>query len=106
MLDRIDADHFRPLEGARLEVETPGGDTLALTVDGVTLKPQARMPDAPADRRIPFCVTLTAVEPTAFVDGACALTLPALGRVENVWVSRVAPLGRDPAGAYFQIIFN
>lgn len=51
-------------------------------------------------------MTLTALEPTTFTDGPCALDLPELGRVEGICVGRMAALGRDHAGAYFQINFN
>lgn len=103
MLDRLEAAHFAPLVGRSHTLELADGTRLPVRVDAVTSRPQARMPQAP---REPFVVTLTALAPTAFTDGLCALELPALGRVEGVWINRVAALGRDPAGAYFQIVFN
>jgi hypothetical protein len=106
MLERVHAEHFRPLAGQCLEVRTPNGETLVLAVDGVTLQPLARMPDTPADRRIPFSVALTATQPTAFTDGLCTVALPVLGCVRDVWVTRAAPLGRDATRAYFQIVFT
>jgi hypothetical protein len=56
--------------------------------------------------REPFSVILTAPANAPLVDSLCALELPALGKLEKLQVSRIAPLSRDPAKAYFQIIFN
>ena len=106
MLDRIESNHFSPLIGQTCQLRTPDGDKLTLRVDTVTTKPLSRMPDAPDEQRMPFSVTLTAMQPTTFVDGLCTLELANLGQLQNVWISRVAPLGRDASQAYFQIIFN
>lgn len=106
MLDRLEASQFAPLLAQSQQLILPDGKALPVSVDSVREHPRSRMPDAPPDRRLPFTVTLTALEPTAFIDGLCAIDLPNLGRVKDIWVGRMAPLGRDPAGAYFQIIFN
>jgi hypothetical protein len=106
MLDRLEASHFAPLLEREQPLTLPDGSVLTVRVDGVRENSSARVPHAPADRRMPFTVTLTALEPTAFIDGLCAIDLPALGRVEGIWVNRMAALGRDHAGAYFQIVFN
>jgi hypothetical protein len=106
MLDRLEAAHFTPLLAQPQRLVLPDGSALPVRVDGVHENPRARMPHAAAERRTPFTVTLTALEPTAFVDGLCAIDLPGLGRVEGIWVNRMAALGRDHAGAYFQIVFN
>lgn len=106
MLDRLDAKHFIPLVGQPHQLTLPDGHTLAVRIDSVREQPLARMPDAPADRRQPFSMTLTALEPTDFVDGPCAMDLPELGCVRDIWIGRMAALGRDHAGAYFQIVFN
>lgn len=106
MLDRLEATHFAPLQAQPQRLTLPDGSALSVRVDGVSENPRSRMPDAPAGRRTPFTVTLTALEPTAFIDGLCAIDLPELGRVEGIWVGRMAALGRDHAGAYFQIVFN
>ncbi|KAA0069864.1 hypothetical protein [Rhodanobacter sp. T12-5] len=106
MLDRLEAKHFTPLVDQPYQLTLPDGHVLAVRIDSVREQPLARMPDAPAERRLPFLVTLTALEPTDFVDGLCALELPELGCVRDIWIGRMAALGRDHAGAYFQIAFN
>lgn len=106
MLDRLEAAHFAPLLEQPQQLTLPDGSVLPVRVDGVREKPSACAPHAAADRRMPFTVTLTALEPTTFIDGLCAIDLPDLGRVEGIWVGRMAALGRDHAGAYFQIVFN
>jgi hypothetical protein len=106
MLDRLEASHFTPLLAQPQQLFLPDGSVLPVRVDGVRENPRSRMPHAAADRRMPFTVTLTALQPTAFLDGLCAIELPELGRVEGIWIGRLAALGRDHAGAYFQIVFN
>lgn len=106
MLDRVDVSHFGPLAGQIFQLKTPDGKELAMMVDGVKLKPYSCMPNAPATQRIPFSVSLTAQQSTAFVDGLCSMELGTLGLLENVFVSRVAPMDCDPSRAYYQIIFN
>lgn len=106
MLDRLDASHFVPLLEQPQQLILPDGGTLAVRVDSVRENAAARVPHAAIDRRVPFTVTLTALEPTAFIDGMCAIDLPGLGQVQGIWVGRMAALGRDHAGAYFQIVFN
>ena len=106
MLDRLAAAHFTPLLAQPQQLMLPDGSTLPVRIDGVSESPQSRLPGAAAERRTPFTVTLTALEPTAFTDGLCAIDLPELGRVEGIYVGRLAALGRDQAGAYFQINFN
>lgn len=106
MLDKLEASHFTPLLAQPRPLILPDGSALPVRVDGIREHPRSRMPYAAAASRVPFIVTLTALEPTTFVDGLCAIDLPALGRVERIWVGRMAALGRDQAGAYFQIVFN
>ncbi|MDO1530351.1 hypothetical protein QMK61_16050 [Fulvimonas sp. R45] len=106
MLDRLEASHFAPLLAQPQRLILPDGHPLPVRVDAIHEHPRSRMPGAPAERRTPFTVTLTALEPTAFIDGLCAIDLPALGRVDGIWVGRLAALGRDQASAYFQIVFN
>jgi hypothetical protein len=106
MLDRLEASHFVPLLAQTQQLILSDGSTLAVRVDSVSEHPRSRMPGAPAERRTPFSVTLTALEPTTFIDGLCTIELPDAGRVEDVWIGRMAALGRDHAGAYFQIVFN
>jgi hypothetical protein len=44
-------------------------------------------------------VELNSLKPTDFVDG-CALELPEPGQVQDILVSRVPAMGRDPAVGY------
>ena len=106
MLDRLASRHFAPLIGQTHPLILADGHALPIRVDSVSDQPKAQPPDAPADSRMPFTVTLTALEPTAFICGPCTLDLPEVGRVEGIWVDRMASLGRDPTGHYFQILFN
>jgi hypothetical protein len=55
---------------------------------------------------MPFSVEFNSLKPTEFVDGLCSLELPELGQVENIFVSRVPAMGRDPDVGYFYIAFN
>jgi len=106
MLELLDASHFSALAGKACDLRLQDGSVLPVRVDSVSTKPQARNPYAPETQRMPFAVTLTAIGPTEFAEGPCAIDLEHFGRVEGVYVSRVAALGRDPNGAYYQIIFN
>ncbi len=105
MLERIESRHFRLMGDQPQRLTLPDGGQLTVRLDDVSEDPRACVPDA-APRRMPFVVTLTALESTGFVDGPCTLDLPELGSVSNIWVGRMASLGRDPNGAYFQIVFN
>jgi hypothetical protein len=106
MLEQLDASHFSALTGKVCDLHLQDGSILQVMVDSVSTKPQARNPYAPTTQRMPFSVTLTAVGPTAFAEGPCAIDLETFGRADGIYVSRVAALGRDPNGAYYQIIFN
>lgn len=105
MFEKLEAAHFEQLQGSLHTFHIPDGSVLRLRVDAVTLKPKARNPFKD-DARVPFTVCLTALAPTPFIEGLCAVEFPGLGRVENIMVSRQATLGRDAQLAYFQIIFN
>lgn len=87
-------------------MQLPDGSKLQVLVDNVSIKPQCRNPYAAETQRLPFSVGLTSIEATDFVEGYCSLELENFGLLEGVSVSRVAPLGRDPNLAYYQIIFN
>lgn len=106
MLNLIGADHFRQLQGQVCEFATDTGEKLLLRVDSVNLKPNARMPSAAAETRVPFSVGLTAMQPTDFMDGGCTVELPQLGQVSHLMVLREAALDRDPRQHYFQILFS
>lgn len=106
MLNLISADHFRQLQGQVCEFASDRGEKLLLRMDSVNLKPNARMPSAAAETRVPFVVGLTAVQPTGFMDGGCTVELPQLGQVSHLMVLREAALDRDPQQHYFQILFN
>jgi hypothetical protein len=106
MLNAVKADHFQALIGQPFEVMPEGCGSVCLTVESVRHHPATRFPDDPPDMREPFSVILTATKEVGLVDSLCTLTLPDLGKLDQVQVSRIAPLSRDPSKAYFQIIFN
>ncbi len=106
MLDRLNAARFLPSEGRVCALHLPDGSSLPIMIDSVSEKPQYRNPYAPEGQRLPFSIAFTAQKPTHFEDGICALELVDGEKIEGIFVSRVAPLGRDPALAYFQLIFN
>jgi len=106
MLELVDAAYFSPSTGKVCAMQLPDGGTLPVLVDSVSVKAHHRNPYAPEQQRLPFIVTLTAQQATGFIEGLCTIELEERGRLEGVYVIRVAPLGRDPAGAYFQIVFS
>ncbi|WP_025113432.1 hypothetical protein [Pseudomonas sp. H1h] len=103
MLQAVKSQHFQALEGRIGTLHLPDGSALQIHIGAFEEKPLAKMRYS---ERIPFSVELSSLEPTEFIDGLCALELPELGRVDGIFVSRVPPLGRDPALAYFHITFN
>ncbi len=103
MLQQVCNEHFQPLVERPCPLYLPDGSQLPVQVEAVELRPQSRLPE---NSRTPFSVTLRSLEPTHFIDGLCALELPQLGRVDEIFVSREPPLGRDPALGYFNIVFN
>ncbi|NWA29538.1 hypothetical protein HX870_02995 [Pseudomonas gingeri] len=103
MLQQVSSEHFQALMKQHCPLHLPDGSLLPIEIEAIALRPQSRLPES---SREPFTVVLRSLEPTAFVDGLCALELPQLGRVDAVFVSREPPLGRDPALGYFNIVFN
>lgn len=103
MLQQLSNEHFQALVDQPCPLYLPDGSLLPVQIQAIQLRPHARLPNCP---REPFNVMLRSLEPTAFVDGLCALELPQVGRVEAIFVSREPPLGRDPALGYFNIVFN
>ncbi|MFJ2479368.1 DUF6916 family protein [Pseudomonas sp. NPDC087598] len=103
MLQSVKSQHFQALLGRIGTLYLPDGGTLQIHIGELEEKPLAKMRYS---ERMPFCVELNTLAPTEFVDGLCALELPELGRVEGIFVSRVPPMGRDPAMAYFHVTFN
>jgi hypothetical protein len=106
MLEHIDISDFAAVSGKISTLHLPDGSTLSVKIDNLTSKPQSRNPYAPDTQRIPFSVNMTAQQATDFIGGPCAIDIDPSVRIEGVYVSRVAPLGRDPAGAYFEVVFN
>lgn len=103
MLQNVTVEHFRGLLGSICSLQLSDGSLLPLAISSIDEKPQARLSDK---QRLPFNVNLDSLEPSAFVNGLCAIELPELGKVEEVFVSRVPPLGRDENLAYYCISFN
>ncbi|RMQ48488.1 hypothetical protein ALQ04_03165 [Pseudomonas cichorii] len=103
MLQNVNAEHFRALLGNTCSLQLDDGSQLSIAVSSVDEKPNARLSD---NERLPFSVTLNSLQPTDFVDGLCTIELPELGRLEEVFVSRIPPMGRDANQAYYCISFN
>ncbi|MBX8491846.1 hypothetical protein K5D51_20720 [Pseudomonas cichorii] len=103
MLQDITVEHFRPLLGSTCSLRLDDGSQLPIAISSIDEKPLARLSD---NQRLPFSVSLNSLEPSTFIDGLCALELPELGKLEDVFVSRVPPLGRDENLAYYCISFN
>jgi len=106
MLDRIQASDFSHATGKICTLHLPDGSALAVLLDTVTVKEQYRNPYAKEGTRLPFIANLIAQQPTEFVEGNCDFEFEDGSRIDGIDVSRVAPLGRDPMVAYYQIIFN
>ncbi|MBK5377826.1 hypothetical protein JFT81_24710 [Pseudomonas sp. TH43] len=103
MLQTVQSQHFQALLGRIGTLHLPDGTALQFHIEHLEEKPLAKMRYS---ERMPFSVELSSLEPTEFVDGLCALELPELGRMQDIFVSRVPPMGRDPALGYFHITFN
>lgn len=103
MLQSVNSQHFQALLGRVGTLHLPDDSALQIHIGELEEKPLAKMRYS---ERMPFCVELSSLEPTEFVDGLCALELPELGRVEGIFVSRVPAMGRNPALAYFHVTFN
>ncbi|PTT26665.1 hypothetical protein [Pseudomonas sp. HMWF021] len=103
MLQTVKSQNFEALLGRIATLHLPDGSALQVHIGHLEHTPSAKMRYS---ERIPFSVELNSLEPTGFVDGLCALELPELGRVQEIFVSRVPPMGRDPQLAYFHISFN
>lgn len=103
MLQQVHSRHFQPLLGQTSRLTLPDGSCLPVRFESLEETPRAKMPNA---ERMPFSVEFNSLESTEFVDGLCALEVPDLGRIEEVFVSRIPPMGRDPALGYFYIAFN
>ncbi|HEY8026224.1 MAG TPA: hypothetical protein VIF60_16790 [Burkholderiaceae bacterium] len=106
MLDRIQASDFSHATGKICTLHLPDGVALPVLVDNVSVKEQYRNPYAKEGTRLPFIANLIAQQATEFLNGTCHFEFEDGSRIENIDVSRVAPLGRDPTFAYYQIIFN
>lgn len=103
MLQQVHSRHFQPLLGQTSNLILPDGSCLPVRVETLEETPRAKLPNT---ERTPFSVEFNSLETTPFVDGLCTLEVPELGRLEGVFVSRVPPMGRDPALGYFFIAFN
>lgn len=103
MLQQVQHQHFQTLLGKTRTLRLPDGSELPIHIDSLEESPRARMPKS---ERMPFRVEFNSLQPTEFVDGLCTLELPELGYVEDIFVSRVPAMGRDPGVGYFYIAFN
>ena len=103
MLQQVNSHHFQALLGQTHSLTLPDGSRLPVRIETLDETPRAKMPHS---ERMPFCVEFNSLQPTEFVDGLCSLEVPELGTLEEVFVSRIPPMGRDPALGYFYIAFN
>jgi hypothetical protein len=103
MLQQVHSHHFQPLLGQTSSLTLPDGSSLPVRIESLAQTPRSKLPNS---ERMPFSVEFNSLESTDFVDGLCALEVPELGRLEGVFVSRIPPIGRDPALGYFYIAFN
>ena len=103
MLQQVQSQHFQALLGKTGTLRLPDGSEMLIHIDSLKETPHSQMPNS---ERMPFSVELNSLQPTDFVDGLCALELPELGKVEDIFVSRVPTMGRDPQLGYFYIAFN
>jgi len=103
MLQHVHSRHFQPLLGQTRNLLLPDGSCLPIRIETLDEAPRTKMPDS---ERMPFSVEFNSLESTDFIDGLCALEVPELGKLEGVFVSRIPPMGRDPAVGYFYIAFN
>jgi hypothetical protein len=103
MLQQVQSQHFQALLGKTGTLRLPDGSELPIHIDRLEETPRSRMPKS---ERMPFSVEFNSLRPTEFVDGLCVMELPELGRVEDIFVSRVPAMGRDPQLGYFYIAFN
>lgn len=102
MLEKITVENFQPLLGTICSLRTSNGNEVQVVISSVDEKPLARMPEA----RMPFSVSINSLQPSDFIDGLCSVELAGVGALEQLFVSRVPPLGRDPNLAYYHISFN
>ncbi|MEE3927189.1 DUF6916 family protein [Pseudomonas viridiflava] len=103
MLHEVTVDNFRGMLGSVCTLQLSDGSQLPVCVSSVTEKPLARLAE---DRRLPFNVSLSSLEPSEFIDGSCAVDVPEMGLLQHVFVSRVPAMGRDENLAYYCISFN
>ncbi|MBV7498096.1 DUF6916 family protein [Pseudomonas sp. NPDC086112] len=103
MLQQVQSQHFQALLGKTGTLRLPDGSELPIHIDTLAETPRSQLPNS---ERMPFSVGFNSLQPTDFVDGLCVMELPELGRVKDIFVSRVPPMGRDPQLGYFYIAFN
>lgn len=103
MLQQVQSQHFQALLGKTGTLRLPDGSELPIHIDTLAETHRSQLPNS---ERMPFSVGFNSLQPTDFVDGLCVMELPELGRVKDIFVSRVPPMGRDPQLGYFYIAFN
>lgn len=103
MLQQVQSQHFQALLGKTGTLRLPDGSELPIHIETLAETPRSQLPNS---ERMPFSVEFNSLQPTDFVDGLCVMELPELGRVKDIFVSRVPPVGRDPQLGYFYIAFN
>jgi hypothetical protein len=103
MLQAVQIQHVQALLDQQHTLYLPDGTALPIHIEYLDEVPAAK---TRYSERMPFCLEFKSLVPTGFVDGLCALELPELGRVEDIFVSRVPAMRRDAQFGYFCISFN
>ncbi|STR45050.1 hypothetical protein [Iodobacter fluviatilis] len=111
MLGNVCAEDFLPLLGKVCYFKTEHLAPVAMQIDAVTMRPETKLPSYLNSERLPFMVELSSAGAINMIDATGTLALPAEEteadkQLHSVWIGRVAPLGRDPTLAYFQLLFN
>jgi hypothetical protein len=106
-LASLSAEHFRPHLGETFYLMLPDAAPLALELKEVEENPRARMPRAPAERRMPFSLLFSG-DPNAPLAGeVLPLRHPALGDLPPLLITRVMyGAGVLDSNGWFQICFN
>lgn len=100
MHNRPPADSFLPLIGEAFCL-TANDQELSVTLDSVTERPLAKIPDSTA--RTPFTLVFKTRSP--FEDGSHDIHHQSFGVMDNVYINRILPQG-DADYAWYQINFN
>jgi hypothetical protein len=96
VLEALTCDDFEPFVGQGFELVPPGGEPLEVVLSS------AQRGAAPGDgNRVPFSLIFHAVPEPVVAQQICCLRHPDLGELELF----VVPIGPDPNGMRYEIVF-